>query len=67
MPKRSLILIALFVLLFILLNSATDETDDNSLAGSRVNQEFDYFMTGVDSTFPGTDKHGDSTAGLLCR
>jgi LPS export ABC transporter protein LptC len=58
MPKRSLILIALFVLLFILLNSATDETDDNSLAGSRVNQEFDYFMTGVDSTR--FDANGDS-------
>lgn len=58
MRNRSLILFALFVLLFFLLNSATDDPDDIRIAGSRVNQEFDYFMTSVDSTR--FDASGDS-------
>lgn len=50
MRYRNIALIALFVLLFYLLNTATDETEENTVAGSRVEQDFDYFMSVVDST-----------------
>lgn len=44
-------LLLLFIVLFYLWNSATTENDDESmLEGSSIDQEFDYFMTGVDST-----------------
>ncbi len=50
MPKRSLLLIVSFIVLFYLFNSATDETPDTGVSGSRVDQNFDYYMSVVDST-----------------
>ncbi|MAM71278.1 MAG: LPS export ABC transporter periplasmic protein LptC [Gammaproteobacteria bacterium] len=50
MRPRSLLLLALFFVLFYLLNTATEEPADPVITGSRFEQEFDYYMSTVDST-----------------
>jgi lipopolysaccharide export system protein LptC len=50
MPKRNLLLIVSFIVLFYLFYSAMDETADSVLSGSPVDQNFDYYMSVIDST-----------------
>tara|TARA_R110000824_G_scaffold7892_3_gene35664 strand:- start:9726 stop:10295 length:570 start_codon:yes stop_codon:yes gene_type:complete len=52
MRNRTIVLILLACFLFYLVNSVTEDSDEDtlSLAGSRINQSFDYYMTLVDST-----------------
>ncbi len=43
-------LVVFFSLLFYLLDYSTEDSLESIIEGSRVNQEFDYYMTSVDST-----------------
>ena len=52
MRNHTFILIVLAGFLFYLVNSATDDNTNSEpgIEGSRIDQDFDYYMTSVDST-----------------
>ena len=50
MRYHTIVLAVLACLLFFLLISETDDISFSSLEGSRVDQNFDYYLTSVDST-----------------